>query len=89
MTPCTFLSNLKPILLYISLQDCFSISVLHLLAQTEFASDLKVLENHEECSVGTCLLSNFMSRYVGGKWNRLDANRIFANYVAFGLQGYS
>ena len=61
-------------------QDCFSISTLHLLAQTDVGRDLRPLNEHLECTFGSCLISNFMSEYVEGKKTQLDPNAIVQNY---------
>lgn len=37
-------------------QDCFSISVLHLLAQTDLLERLEVKPDHKSCTVASCLV---------------------------------
>ena len=77
----------KLILISYFFQDCFSISTLHLLAQTEIARDLKPLNQHLDCTSASCLISNFMTEYTDMK-NRsgIDPQAIVKNYSAFGLQ---
>ncbi len=76
------------------LQDCFSISVLHLLAQTELAEILSSTqekdENHDsDCKLACCLLANFFKAYRNGSKLLLDPISIMSNYAAFGLEGQS
>ena len=37
-------------------QDCFSISVLHLLAQTELLERLEVKSDHQSCTKPSCII---------------------------------
>lgn len=65
--------------------DCFSISVLHLLAQTDFAKIVKPCPI-KSCVSPVCLLGQFFSNYMCPKDVPLDITRITKNYHKFGLR---
>lgn len=66
-------------------QDCFSISILHLLAQTEIIENL--VTNHDEnCKKASCLMANFMSQYLGNVTKIIKPDLIVKNYKSFGLE---
>ena len=50
-------------------QDCFAISVLHLLAQTELAERLEVKPDHKECTEAACILGKYVRACVKKKYN--------------------
>lgn len=66
-------------------QDCFSISVLHLLAQMDLFRDLKPLKKHAKCTKAYCLMVNFMNEYSNGQRYQLEPLSIVKNYASFGL----
>ena len=65
-------------------QDCFSISVLHLLAQTDLAKSFKSCDK-TGCSSASCLLAQFFSEYLIPKKVPLEVETLAKNYCAFGL----
>ena len=65
--------------------DCFSISSLHLLAQTGLADLMREpLEGHTECPQACCILASFFSLYKTAK--STTAQRISQNYASFGIE---
>ena len=65
-------------------QDCFSISVLHLLAQTDLAKSFKSCDKIS-CRSASCLLGQFFSEYLLPKKVPLEVGTLAKNYQAFGL----
>ncbi|TRY68420.1 hypothetical protein TCAL_02502 [Tigriopus californicus] len=64
-------------------QDCFAISVLHLLAQTDLGQRLDPPTHHRhQCTVASCVLGHFLQDYAKGSAG-LDAVRVFQNYAHF------
>ena len=64
--------------------DCFSISILHLLAQTDLAKSFKSCDK-TSCSSASCLLAQFFSEYLLPKKVPLEVVTLAKNYRAFGL----
>ena len=60
--------------------------MLHLLAQTDLAIDLRGLKKHGKCRVPSCLIGNFMSEYTSTKKLNIEPESIVKNYNAYGLQ---
>ena len=65
--------------------DCFSISILHLLAQTEIAEELQKLGHQSDSISPSSLSSKLFSEYLNTKKLMIDADLIVKNYKTFGL----
>ena len=66
-------------------QDCFAISVLHLLAQTEIPKHLEAISHHSKCAEPSCLLAHFFDRYRKSQKRSLSILEIAQNYKNFGI----
>ena len=67
--------------------DCFSISILHLIAQTEIAQDLLafIKESNPIDNHSASLAGKMLTEYLTTKQLLIDADIIFKNYKKFGL----
>jgi hypothetical protein len=63
--------------------DCFAISVLHLLGQTELPDRLAPIDHHSNCLVASCLAAHFFSKYRSHR--TIKGQSIFDNYPSFGV----
>ena len=70
-------------------QDCFSISILHLLAQTDITKSFKPNPLKtcvwDKCPLPACILSNFLYEYLAPKKVPIDVSFLTKNYKAFGI----
>ena len=67
-------------------EDCFAISVLHLLAQTELGEKVEVLEDHfGKCKDAKCLLSFFFQQYSNHKRKSVSLGHLAQNFSSFGV----
>ena len=66
-------------------QDCFSISILHLLAQTDL---IKRAANHDDCKSSSCIFASFLATYAPLGKKRVapfTPVSITSNYSSFGI----